>query len=175
MAAAVLLLAGLAGAQPAAAERDAIVYKVKAAMLHHFMRYVQWPAESFFTKDADIVIGVVGRDPFGDLLEKSIQKGQYHGRKVQIQRFRTPEEIMPCHLLFVSTSESSRLREVLQVVQGLNVLTVGEADGFAERGGMIQFVVDGGNVRFEINNRAAREEGLTFSSRVLALATRVHQ
>jgi hypothetical protein len=47
---------------------------------------------------------------------------------------------------------------------------VGETDRFAHTGGIINFRLQGANVRFEINPEAARRSRLTISSKLLRLA-----
>ena len=46
---------------------------------------------------------------------------------------------------------------------------------FADRGGMIQFVLDGNRVRFEINLNAAQHSGLSLSSQLLKVAVAVRR
>ena len=82
--------------------------------------------------------------------------------------------VFPCHLVFVSSAETKRLRKVLDVLEGRSVLTVGEMDRFADRGGMINFVIDEETVRFEINLEAAEGAGLKVSSQLLKVAASVN-
>ena len=49
-------------------------------------------------------------------------------------------------------------------------MTVGEAQGFASGGGVINFKLDSGRVRFEINVEAAEHAQLHISSKLLSLA-----
>jgi hypothetical protein len=62
------------------------------------------------------------------------------------------------------------LPEILQRLQGASVLTVGEADRFARRGGMIGFVLEDNRVRLEVNRAAAEKAGLQLSSKLLAVS-----
>jgi hypothetical protein len=50
------------------------------------------------------------------------------------------------------------------------VLTVGESPDFLRQGGIINFVLEDGKVRFEINQDAATQADLRISSRLLRLA-----
>jgi hypothetical protein len=54
------------------------------------------------------------------------------------------------------------------------VLTVADADGFARSGGMVAFVRENNKLRFEINESAAKQAGLSVSSRLLSVARQVH-
>lgn len=77
-------------------------------------------------------------------------------------------------MVFVSSSESPHLPEILESLRGANVVVVGEANGFATSGGMIEFTIEDNHVRFSINTDAANRSGLKFSSKLLALARIVH-
>jgi hypothetical protein len=50
------------------------------------------------------------------------------------------------------------------------VLTVGEGPEFIEQGGIVAFLIQGGNVRFAIDANAAERAGLRISSRLLRLS-----
>ena len=162
-----LLLATLAPAAPGPAEQLP-EYSVKAAFLYHFVEFVEWPADA--PLPATITIGVLGKDPFGDLLDRAILHKVVMGRALAVRRFETVEDLQPCQILFVSSSEMSRLPQAFALLGVAPVLTVGEADRFARRGGMIGFVFEDDRVRLEINLGAAEAAGLRVSSKLLSVA-----
>jgi hypothetical protein len=90
-----------------------------------------------------------------------------------VRRANRVEQVMPCHVLFISREERRRTPEVLEAVESAGVLTVSEADGFLDQGGAVQLLTDGNRVRFEINLGAARRSGLNVSSKLLSLARAV--
>jgi hypothetical protein len=145
-------------------------YQVKAAFLFNFAKFVNWPPHKFNEPDSPLIIGIVGDDPFGGLLEEAVQGNRINDRSVTIQHIATMEELRKCHIIFVCRSESDRLGSILNEVRGDNVLTVGETDKFISKGGMINFVMVGDRVRFEINNSAARHAGLKISSQLSSVA-----
>ena len=51
-----------------------------------------------------------------------------------------------------------------------NVLSVGEAEGFISRGGVINFYSEQDTVRFEISQKAAERAGIKLSARLLSVA-----
>ena len=87
-----------------------------------------------------------------------------------IKRFANVNQLRPCHILFISSSERKRIPEIMEKLDGQHVLTVAEMRGFAERGGMINFVSVGNKVKFEINSKTARSQGLRISSRLMRVA-----
>jgi hypothetical protein len=145
-------------------------YQVKAAFLYKFATYVRWPATSSAEMDAPFVIGIIGKDPFGHMLDAVIDSQSIHGRAVVVKRLVRPEEALRCHLLFVGSSERGALRKILGTLNGAPVLTVGDMDRFAEQGGMINLTTEENHIRFEINKRAIDRAGLKVASQLLGLA-----
>lgn len=145
-------------------------YAVKAAFLLNFVRFVEWPASAFSAPDSPIVIGVVGKDPYGSALDRAVQGKTVGGRPVEVRRVRWESDLSSLHMLVVPESERGGARVLPGTLKGAPVLTVGESVGLAQRGVVINFYMEGGQVRFEINPEAARRARLTLSSRLLGLA-----
>ena len=144
-------------------------YLIKAAFLYNFLRFVEWPAEALPEGDGSIVVCLVGEDPFGEALE-SIKGKTVKSKDLVIRRILTLQSLGGCQLLFVSSSEKNRLPEIIGALKGRAVLTVGELEGFTQRGGIIRFLIERNNVRFEINVDVAERTGLKISSKLLNLA-----
>jgi hypothetical protein len=168
-----LLLALLASvplqlAQPQLATRQE--YALKAVFLYNFCRFIEWPDQAFATPDAPIVIGVIGQDPFGLLLEETVRGERLRGRTIVIERYRRAADARDAHLLFVSGSESGRTGEILAAVAGRSIVTVGETEEFLDRGGMIALTAAQDRVRLRINPNRLRAESLVASSKLLRVA-----
>jgi hypothetical protein len=167
-----LLIAALLAAPGVAGGQAAAEYDVKAAFLYNFIQFVDWPEGAFHDGRSTFRVCVLGDDPFGDNL-KMIVKEEVAGRKLALWRMKAMSDPSGCQVLFVSRSERQRLPQILAAVRSTPVLTVGDTDGFLEKGGIINFVVEGERVRFEINQEMAKQSGLKISSKLLRLATRV--
>lgn len=170
---AIALMLGAAHPVRAQAETTLTEYQVEAAFLYHFAKYVTWPPQAFAGPDDPIVIGVLGDDPFGeDLVQTVMREKPVQGRPLRVVHGRSPAELARCHILFISASEESRLKQHFDVLAraGSTALTVGESKGFLEAGGAIRFVVEKKKVRFEIATRAAERAGISISSKLLSLA-----
>jgi YfiR/HmsC-like len=183
------LLACATGISGAASEE----YKTKAGYLLNFVEFVEWPSEAFPEVGSPVVIGIVGKDPFGPELDTR-QGKTVNGRKLQIKRFKgalefrgeeTPgrrqdnilrkqaaklAELKSCHILFISSSEKKYLPLILNPLKGASVLTVGETAAFAREGGIICFFDDENRVKLEINLAAAEQARLKISSKLLSMA-----
>jgi hypothetical protein len=166
-----LVFATLAAAQlpgPArGAERDsALEYRVKAAFLYNFAKFVEWPAQD----TGPIVLGVLGQDPFGAILDQTVGQKTINGRPVVVRRFASVPQARECHIVFVGASEKARSAEILPRLANSGILTVGERRGFLQAGGMVEFVVEDNNVHFEINPEAVRRAGIHISANLLKLS-----
>jgi len=152
---------------------------IKAALIYKFVKFVEWPDARFERSSSPIVVGVVGKDPFGSILDKTF-KGKKHGkRKFKIVRFATPERIKDCHILFVPGTEAKNIKKINERVRGKSVLMIGDWTGFADQGGIINFYLektkdkDGKEAvtnKFEINNDEAKRQKIKISSQLLKLA-----
>ena len=156
---------GLAGQTVQAPE-----YQVKAVFLFNFAQFVDWPPAAFPDPATPLVIGILGNDPFEGFLEQTIRGEQVRGRGFQVQRYHSLDEIKTCHILFISRPEGNRPEAILAGLRNWPILTVSDADGFAERGGMIRFVTDRNHIRLQINLDAAQAASLTISSKLLRVA-----
>ncbi|MCZ6872572.1 MAG: YfiR family protein [bacterium] len=144
-------------------------YKLKAAFLYNFVKFVKWPTAAFADTNTPIVIGVLGEDPFGVALE-AIENKTIGGRQLVIKRYKGLQDLEPSHILFISSSERARLPQILVNLKGASVLTVGEMVQFAQSGGIINFTRRKNKIRLEINLDAAKRAGLKISSQLLKLA-----
>src|ERR1700704_2824966 len=157
---------------------DSSEYLIKAGFIYNFAKFVEWPTTAFAQPDSPIVIGILGIDPFGPLIDRIVENKKIGARGFVVKRLKWGgdlKELKECKILFVGASERAHIDELMQIVKTLPILTVGETPGFAERGGVIRFVLEDNRVRFEINVDAAHEADLTISSRLLTLARIIQQ
>ena len=162
-----MLISG--GAPSIARGETAPEYTVKAAFLYNFAKFVEWPAGAFSGSTSPIVIWVLGEDPFGDALG-SLKGKTANGRPIVVRYAANLGELERCHLLFVSASEKANLPKILQTTKGWSILTVGDMNGFAQDGGIINLVNEEQRIRIEVNMEAAQLSRLKISSKLLALA-----
>jgi hypothetical protein len=136
---------------------------------------VEWPAKSKDLTGGSFNICVLGQDPFGATLDATVTGETIGGKKVAVKRLSSPQDATICRVVFISSSEESQLKEIVSSLEKMSVLTVSDMPEFVRRGGMVQFVLEQNRVRFEINLTSAERAGLTMSSQLLKLATRVRK
>jgi hypothetical protein len=149
--------------------KKASEYQVKAAFVFKFTKFVTWQSNCFSAPNSAFVIAVIGDDPFGKNLDDIVQGEEVQGRPIEIRRVGRGGAVPPCHLLFISGSEASRLKNVLSEVKG-NTLTVADFAGAADQGVAFNLLLANGNVTIEINQGAVDSSGLQVSSKLLRLS-----
>ncbi len=154
------------------AEDQTSEYKVKAVYLYNFTKFVSWPDTTPPGNTQTINICVLGKNPFGSLLEP-ITHMKTQDRTITVENIEDLRalEKKNCQILFISASEQGAAAELLRKTAKMPILTVSDIADFAHHDGIIGFVVKEGKVRLEINIRAARQVGLTISAKLLEIAT----
>jgi hypothetical protein len=148
-------------------------YQVKATYLYNFGRFVKWPDTLSAGKADSFVVCVLGHDPFGSILDSTLAGEALDGKPVVLRRILKPQDAGPCRILFISSMEEKHLKETLAALDENSVLTVSDMPGFTRRGGMIQFVLEGDKVRFEVNLVSVESARLVLSSELLKVAASV--
>ncbi len=164
-----LVLMFPAVAVAASASRE---YQLKAAFLYKFLAFIDWD-ETVASRTARMHGGeicILGSNPFGDSFDRLIELNGTEERRVSIRQVVGPAVPESCSILFVSRSEEGHLGGVLDGMSNSSVVTVSDIDGFAQKGGIIELVVQDRFVRFLINQERARSKGIRLSSQLLALA-----
>jgi len=159
----------LIGARPFTPQPSSLVYRVKAAYLVNFAKFIDWPPEAFGSPSEAFTICLAG-DPFNGALERTVEGEILDGRRIVIRRTNAGENLRRCHIVFVSESEGKRSIEIINSVSNLPILTVGDTGDFIKSGGMIRFFEAANRVQFQINPEAAERASLRVSSRLLRLA-----
>ena len=146
-----------------------VEYEVKAAFIHNFTQFIEWPSGAFETEDSPIRIGILGQGPINKpLMNLSGKKTLKRPLEVSIvENLKIPSEH---HIIFFNPSEKEHISSILSSLKNTGVLTIGDMPGFDEQCGVINFYLKGGKVRFEVNVIASRREKLRISSKLLRLA-----
>lgn len=166
-----MLFTGAKAGEP----RFADEYRVKAAFLLTFARFVDWPDQQHDSK-APIVLAIAGKDPFGDTLEKVIGDRTVNGRRVVVRRISNVQPPFEFQILFISASEEGRFKQILKALYGARALTVSDIEGFVDAGGAVELTLDDTNkVRFEVNLEPVNRATLHINSQLLQLANRVRK
>lgn len=140
----------------------------KALTLAKTPPYIQWPDSAFTGSESNLVIGVLGKDPFGGLLQNLVKGQQIKNRDIVVKVFESPSQFTHCQILFVPAEAQADWLELFKTIDSNGVLTVGETEDFIKSGGIFNLSVK--ERKLEINLRNAKKAGLTIDSRLLKIA-----
>jgi hypothetical protein len=150
-------------------------YRLKAGFLYRFLDFAEWPEKITGGTEFTLIIGIMGEDSFGDVFDRIVGES-VSGKRLLVRRYNkdTPaEELRRCRVLYISPNLKEYFSDILAQVEGFPVLTVSEMNGFAQQGGMINFIMIENKVAFEINKKAAERVGIILSSKLLRVAVRI--
>ena len=146
-------------------------YQLKAVFILNFTQFVEWPSSSFSSAQSPLIIGVLGKDPFGNYLEDVLSNEKINGHALVAHRYNSVAEIeKDCHLLYVNLSENTKNEKTIASLKGHSILTVSDDPNFLKQGGMIRFYTKENKIQLQINPEAAKSENLIISSKLLRLA-----
>lgn len=165
-----VLLVALALLQPLTkAKAQTTEDQLKTAFLFNFAHYVSWPATAFTNSEAPLVIGIYGAGPSHGAIRDMLEGRTVDSRKIKVIRAITLKELQACHIAFLAPQKEEPVGQVIQSVDKLPVLTVGESPGFVASGGAIRLVRGEDTIRFKIDLDVLDRHGLKASSQMLRL------
>lgn len=165
---AVLAALPMFGPPPAWGQGDSVEYGVKATYLYKFLPFVSWSGGK---QPGSYLLCVVGDDPFGLMLDRAVSGQTIEGRPIEVQRMALLRRDSGCHLVYAAGSAAQPVAAILAELRGRPVLSVTDGARDSASRGMVNFVIAGNRVRFEIDDAIVAEGGLSISSKLLGLAT----
>ena len=113
-------------------------YDVKAAFVYNFLNFIEWPSRS--AADARKITVCIAGDlpvaaPFDDLNNQELM-----GKQLTVNRLARLTNIRECQVLFIAPSEARRLPAIIDAAKRAGTLTIGDTEGFAQRGVIINFI-----------------------------------
>ncbi len=154
--------------------QESRVFDIEAAFLIQFSKYITWPAYRFKTEKSPVIIGIMGRDPFGTKIDRIARSFKAGKRPVEVRRINGDMAgADKCHILYISSEESKTMVEIKKAITGKSVLLVSDTPDFLNQGGIIAFIISGTKIRFNISLTNGRAVGLNISSKLLNVANKV--
>lgn len=149
-------------------------YTLKAAFLYNFLKYTTWPEGTFEEDDDPIVLGVIGKDPFGKILDEVLDEKEVGDHPIvvrRLERVMDVKDVKDVHALFLGEMRSKQRKALYEKLADQAVLSVGDERGMAGKDGCVaSFYLKKGNVRFEVSLKAVERATLSLSSQLLKLA-----
>jgi hypothetical protein len=145
-----------------------------AAFLFNFAKFTEWPRDAL-APGQELMFCVVGDNAVREALERTVEGHAIDSHQLTVRIVKPDGSPSGCHLLYVAGSEGARAGLLLASAKGSAMLTVSDAEHFAQTGGIAQLVRERDRMRFTVNLGAARHARLTLSSRLLSLANVIQE
>ena len=142
-------------------------YKMHTVFIFSFTRYIQWP-EAYGAGDFEIM--VLGDSPIVDELKSMAQLKKVGDRNIKVTKISGPSEIRKCNILFIPSSKSPQITEVLGKVTSQSILVITEEPGLGAKGSNVNFITKDGKLAFELNQGTTTKQGLKVSNELSRLA-----
>lgn len=147
-------------------------YKLKAAYLFNFLKFAEFDNKPLFHESDEILLAIVGENPFGTLLNSF--SGRSVIKKKLVIEYKIPnDQVSGCHLVFVTGLNEKKEKQFLNKLEGSGILSVGETERFVRSGGIASLVLTDNELELVINLKAAKREGVVFSTQLLQIARTV--
>jgi hypothetical protein len=143
--------------------------KAQAMFIFNFCRLIEWPVSY---RTGTFKIAVLGTSAVADELEAYTQGKKIGSQEIQIFRFKSPEEINSCHILFVPFARSKQLTEISSACNsaGKSILIITEKNGALNEGSAINFIIQEDKLKFELKGENASKYGIKVSSKLQEMA-----
>jgi uncharacterized protein DUF4154 len=148
--------------------------RLKAAIVTKIVQFVDWPPEALSGR-AQVALCVVAPDPFGPDLAELVAGEKLSGRVLVTRLVDHDQDVNDCQVLYVPADLLAARASMLHAAAARPILTVSDAAGFLDAGGIVQLRQAGGRMRFEIDLGSAQKAGLRISSQLLQLALDVRK
>lgn len=142
-------------------------YNYYQIFMYNFTRYIQWPSAD---QNASFVIGVLGNSEIVQELQNMAQIKKVNGHSISIAVYNSVDEIGNCQMLFIPEGKSKSMEDVLAKIGSQSTLIITEKPGLGAEGSGINFIVQDGKLRFELNKTATDRANLKVSGELSKLA-----
>lgn len=146
--------------------------KIKTIYIYNFTKYIEWP-KSY--KEGKFVIGILGNNPsLYDELYQMAQSKTVGTQKIEIKNITSIELVTECHIIYILSSNSEQLKDVLQTLKGKSSLIITDKPGMAKQGAAINFVVSENKQKIELNKTNIEKYKLKVASTLENMAIPVN-
>jgi hypothetical protein len=151
-----------------------IEYKVKAAYICNFVKFVKWPADTLSRTSAALIICSAAAAPLGGALADAVKDKTVDAHPLALRHVASESDLKACQVLFLSGKDPRKAAAELVRADLPGLLTIFDDDVPAtdRDSPMISFVFASDRIRFSINQQSAGRAGLTISSKLLSLAVK---
>ena len=146
---------------------DRPLHEIHSMMLFNFSKYVNWPSNN---TSGNFVIGVIGSDDVFETLSTWYNNKSRGSQKIVIKKFNSASEVTDCEVLYLAKQASKYFDEVKTKLNGKSTLLISDKEGLGKKGSGINFKLEDGKLKFEMNKNAIDKANLKVSSQLAGMA-----
>ncbi len=144
-------------------------YHLKAAFLRYVAKFVEWPANAIPVDKINICI--LGQIPNFKAIN-SINGKVVNDRTITINKVLEANDAKgACQILFVTKTEDDKVTTIVKTVTGLPILSFGDMENFALKGGNMNFYIANNRLGIMINPPSVDKANLKIDPRMLKIVT----
>ncbi|MEL6951295.1 MAG: YfiR family protein [Pseudomonadota bacterium] len=146
--------------------------ELKLAFTYNIARFVTWPEHTDEEQTEAFHLCVLGKTPFR-IANENLGRRRVADLPIEvIDLLGPPSKNLHCDLAYLS-ADAGDIGDVIELRLPETALTVSDAPGFANAGGIIELTRRNDRIAMRINVSNVRRAGLSISSQLLSLATLV--
>ncbi|WP_083631321.1 YfiR family protein [Labilibacter marinus] len=142
----------------------------KALFMFNFAKYIEWPASS---NQTEFVIGVYGNDEIITELKKLAAARKINNKSIVVKSVKSPSEAGNAHIFYIPPSKSGEIDKVTSFFTGKSTLIVSDKDGLCKKGAGINYVMQGGKMKFEVNKANIIKQKLKVDPKLISLGIEI--
>lgn len=144
--------------------------KMKGIFMLKFAQSTEWPAEY---KQGEFVIAVINDDDLAKTLEMTTKTKGVNSQPVKVKRYTSSAEVEKCHVMYIGGKSAGEIEPFAKKANNYNTLIITETPGVIDRTSCINFVVSGSLIKYEMNTKLMKDQGLVVSNSLEKLAFKV--
>lgn len=146
------------------------MFEIHGAMISNFLKYVQWPNEA---EGGEFVFGVLGDDELFNLMKTRYDGKPKGAKKFVIKKLASGAEAATCNAIYLGKSKNKEFESIKTSIAGKHVLTITDSNNLGQKGSCINFKVQDGKLKFELNSAALTGSSLKVASQLASIAINI--
>lgn len=153
-------------------------YRIRIIFINNFLKYTDWSGDSAPKKTNSANVCIIGDKAFSNYFS-NFENAHKSNLAVNVMDSVHGSDIVSCHILFIGKGEEDDIASILSYTKSRQILTMSEAKGFADNGGIVEISLGNsvglfeGHPSFRVNMRAATSDNLDIDAQALRAASEV--
>ena len=147
---------------------------ITSSFIRKIAQFTAWPADYLDdNKKKPFTIGVISSESWINTLTSLYENIKIKDRAVNIIEVTTPEEMLNCHVLFISSIYEWKIPEILPVLKGQPILTIVNSKRLVREGIQVGLYIQNNKIAFALNQYMIAQARLEMDYRLFRMASMV--